>query len=110
MRFCTYFDFNYIDRAKVLFDSIEQTCTKFKIYCLCLDQQSFDEIKESYSENYIAISLHELEVFEPKLLNVKKGRSKKEYIFTLSPVILLFVLKTAFNLVHPPVFLNDYGS
>ena len=92
MRFCTYFDFNYIDRAKVLFDSIEQTCKQFKIYCLCLDQQSFDEIKEIYSENYIAISLHELEVFEPKLLNVKKERSKKEYIFTLSPVILLYVL------------------
>ena len=27
-----------------------------------------------------------------------------------SECILLFVLKTAFNLVHPPVFLNDYGS
>tara|TARA_B100002019_G_scaffold110907_1_gene95411 strand:- start:3533 stop:4801 length:1269 start_codon:yes stop_codon:yes gene_type:complete len=92
MRFCTYFDFNYIDRAKVLFDSVEQNCDQFKIYCLCLDQQSFNEIKGNYGESYIAISLHELEIFEPKLLDVKKDRSNKEYIFTLSPVILLFVL------------------
>lgn len=90
--FCTYFDLNYIDRAKVLFDSVEQTCDKFKFYCLCLDQQSFNEIKGNYSESYIAISLHELEIFEPKLLDVKKDRNNKEYIFTLSPVILLFVL------------------
>lgn len=90
--FCTYFDFNYLDRAKVLFESIENTCEQLKIFCLCLDQQSFDEINENYGENFISISLHELEVFEPNLLSVKKERSKKEYIFTLSPVILLYIL------------------
>ena len=66
--FCTYFDFNYIDRAKVLFDSIEQTCDQSKIYCLCLDQQSFNEIKGNYSESYIAISLHELEILSSNYL------------------------------------------
>jgi hypothetical protein len=76
-----------------MYNSLVRYCPSFHLYIVCLDQKLFEYITDSKFANITPIKLLDIENYNPYLLNAKNDRSYVEYIFTLSPVIALYVLE-----------------
>jgi hypothetical protein len=90
--FCSYFDSNYLPRAKALFQSLVTHCEAFQFFVLCMDREAWEQIQEARLENVFAITLGQLEEFEPALLSVKNSRTTAEYYFTCGPSFIRYAL------------------
>lgn len=90
--FCTYFDRGYVSRALVLHDSLVATGLDFQLTALCLDADALAAIQARIRPTLRAVSLDELEAYDPSLTTVKPERSTYEYYFTLGPSLLTMVL------------------
>lgn len=91
MTFCTLFDSYYLDKGLTLYRSLEQCGTEFKLYIFCFDDNAYhilNELKLKY-----AVMIHHSEIEDETLLKLKKERSKAEYCWTCTPVIIEYVLK-----------------
>lgn len=86
--FCTYFDSNYLSRGLCLLNSLEQHCSPFKLFVLCLDDITLQKIKALDKDNMVAIGLPDLEQAVPDLLPLKAERSKIEYYYTCGPAFI----------------------
>lgn len=91
--FCTYFDQNYLVRAMCLYYSIERHCPDFRLYALCMDDESYQRLEESALPRVVAIRLANLEHEDPELKQTKNSRSRVEYFFTCSPCLPLYLLE-----------------
>lgn len=92
--FCTYFDRNYLTRGLALFRSLQRNCNEFKLYILCLDEDTYSIISKlanQYGE-LVPIALSEIEQWDQTLLIARGNRSRIEYYFTISPVLPLYVV------------------
>lgn len=90
--YATYFDGGYLARGLALFHSLREHGDDAEIWVLCLDAQVesfFDELGDARIHT---ITVDDLEVAEPRLLEVKGGRSRMEYYFTCSPLMLRYVM------------------
>ena len=58
--YCTLFDKNYLPHALSLKESLELHVSHFKLYCFCMDDESYNFLLKSDSENIIPISCIEL--------------------------------------------------
>jgi hypothetical protein len=85
MNFVTFFDANYFDKGKVLYDSLCKHVLNFKLYVVCLDKMTSEILIDSRPPNLIVVQLEELEATYPELKIAKSNRSLVEYYFTLSP-------------------------
>src|SRR6202011_2806436 len=90
--FCTYFDHNYLARALVLYDSLKRNCADFKLWMLCMDEESYAALEKLKLPEVGLISLSELERDDPLLRQAKTNRSPLEYYFTCTPSLPLFIL------------------
>lgn len=91
MTFCTLFDSYYLDKGLTLYRSLEQCGAAFKLYIFCFDDSAYhilNELKLKY-----AVMIHHSEIEDETLLKLKKERSKAEYCWTCTPVIIEYVLK-----------------
>lgn len=91
MTFCTLFDSYYLDKGLTLYRSLEECTEDFKLYIFCFDDRSFHVLQE-FKLNY-AVLTHHSSIEDERLLNLKKERSKAEYCWTCTPVIIEYVLK-----------------
>jgi hypothetical protein len=85
MNFVTLFDTNYIDRGKVLYDSLCEHVLNFNLFVVCLDNSTSEILINSKLPNLIIIRLEELEHRYAELKIAKSNRTLVEYYFTLSP-------------------------
>ena len=102
LNFTTFFDFNYLSKGIVLYNSIhKQVKAPFKLYLLCLDNNTLDFFSHNKKDfEFIeVISMKDFESDDPSLLFAKQNRSLVEYYFTLSPVLPLYLFKK-YNLDH----------
>jgi hypothetical protein len=76
-----------------LIESIRRQDASSKIFVLALDNKVHPIISSLKLENVQVFSQREIEDYEPKLLEKKIHRSRMEYIFTLTPILLKFVLR-----------------
>ena len=90
--FCTLFNSNYKFHACSLYDSLNANHTDFNLYCLCMDEISLQYIKKKKLSNLIAISITEVEIYFPQLLQAKKNRGLVEYFFTCTSAICKYLL------------------
>lgn len=67
-------------------------CQSFTLYIICLDIELYNYLSKRKFSNITIISLTDIEVYYPELKGAKSNRSYVEYIFTLSPVIPLYIL------------------
>tara|TARA_S200002703_G_scaffold98885_1_gene85516 strand:+ start:1162 stop:2040 length:879 start_codon:yes stop_codon:yes gene_type:complete len=82
--YCTLSDKNYLDRGLALYESLVQTSSDpFKLYYLCLDQESKETLDECGLDQIVPISLSSIEV-KQDILDAKADRDRKQYIFTLA--------------------------
>lgn len=90
MVFCTLFDSYYLDKGLTLYRSLEKVGNNFKLYIFCFDQKSYDVLNKMKLANVIVV-LH-TEIEDEVLLKLKGERSKAEYCWTCTPVIIEYVL------------------
>ena len=93
MNFCTLFDSYYLDKGLALYRSLERVSKEFHLYIFCFDEKS-RQILADYALPHATILSHkDIESEEEKLPVLKKERSKAEYCWTCTPVIIEYVLK-----------------
>jgi len=90
---CTYFDKNYLSKFLACRESIIEKEKNVIFYCLCLDDFSYNYLKQSKRKDIQLISLKDIEEKFLSLKYAKKNRQIVEYYFTLSPFLPLYILE-----------------
>lgn len=90
MIFCTLFDSYYLDKGLTLYRSLEKCCKDFKLYIFCFDNKSFEVLTDLKLKH--AVITHHSRIEDKELLKLKEERSKAEYCWTCTPVIIEYVL------------------
>ena len=91
--FCTCFDSNYLIYGYTLYRSLKATGIEFKLYVACLDDTVFQNLQMLRHPEIIPIPLSDIEADDPEFSACRENRSRVEYIFTLSPVLPLYILR-----------------
>lgn len=91
INFCTLFDSFYLDKAMALYQSLENNIKEFRIYIVCFDKLSYDIVCSFGWEQATILPVEDIE--DEQLLQLKKERSKAEYCWTCTPVIIEYVLE-----------------
>lgn len=91
MIFCTLFDSYYLDKGLTLYWSLEKCTKDFRLYLFCFDDKTFQILNDLKLEH--AVLVHHSEIEDEGLLKLKEERSKAEYCWTCTPVIIEYVLK-----------------
>ena len=89
--FCTLFDSYYLDKGLALYRSLEHCTDNFKLYIFCFDDNSYMILNDMKLKH--AVVIHHSEIEDEELLRLKAERSKAEYCWTCTPVIIEHVLK-----------------
>lgn len=87
---CTVFDSNYLDKGIVLYRSLEAVCKNFTLYVFAFDEKAKEILELLSYEHMIIIGLKDFETEE--LREVKTKRSKGEYCWTCTPIVIQHVL------------------
>lgn len=90
INFCTLFDSYYLDKGLALCRSLERVSDDYTLYIFCFDDKSMDVLKKLNLKNVVLI--HHTVIETPRLLKLKGERSKAEYCWTCTPVIVEYVL------------------
>lgn len=93
MNFCTLFDSYYLDKGIALYQSLEKVSKDFHLFIFCFDDRSNKILKDMKLERATILHHSDIEKEADKLLELKKERSKAEYCWTCTPVIIEYVLK-----------------
>jgi hypothetical protein len=101
--FCTYFDCNYLARGLALYQSLKLHCRAFKLWMLCMDEESYAALAKLKLPEVSLLTLSKLEQDDPHLRQAKTNRSLVEYYFTCTPSLPLFLLNR-----HPDIDLITY--
>lgn len=89
--FCTLFDSYYLDKGLTLYRSLENCTDDFKLYIFCFDDNSYRILCELELKH--AVIVHHSRIEDEELLKLKGERSKAEYCWTCTPVVIEYVLK-----------------
>lgn len=90
--YCTYFDSGYLSRGLALISSLREHGDDSPVYVLALDDAAALFLAEHAPENVFVLRIEELEKAEPELLPLKAQRSRMEYYFTCTPLLIRFVM------------------
>lgn len=90
MNFCTLFDSYYLDKGIALYQSLEKVSEDFVLYIFCFDDRSYQILQHLNYKN--AVIIHHSMFETPELLEIKEKRSKAEYCWTCTPVVIKYVL------------------
>lgn len=94
MTFCTYFDHHYLDRGLVLYESLRKHCPGGILRVLALSKECEEFLLNLNLDGLVIIRLEEITRDEPLLLEAKKARTAAEFIFTLTPFLVLHVFES----------------
>ncbi len=87
--FCTLFDSNFLPQGLALYSSLRKNVSKFNLWILCMDEDSYTILKKLNYEEIRLIRLDEVETYD--LINIKSTRTRGEYCWTLTPFLPGFV-------------------
>lgn len=91
--YCTLFDINFLAKGLTLYNSlVKHSTTDWKLYILCLDEETYTLLKKINLEKVSLISLDQIE--DSELLIAKNNRNRTEYCWTLTPSLPLYLLNT----------------
>ena len=89
---CTLFNYKYLDKGLVLFDSLKRVSDSFVLYVLAMDDQCYEVLKDQNEQALIPIKLSDFE--NERLLTAKSNRTFGEYCWTCSSSLIKYVLDT----------------
>lgn len=87
--YVTLFDAFFLPQGLALYRSLERLNEPFTLWILSMDDQAEKSLIQLNLPHVRILTLSELET--PKLLSVKKGRTRAEYCWTLTPFTPAFV-------------------
>ena len=90
MDLCTLFDSNYLDRGIALCESLNEVSDNFNLYIFAFDELAVQVLNELKLKNVTVIP--EQNIMDDELARIKKERSRAEYCWTCTPVIIEYVL------------------
>ena len=90
--YCTYFDSGYLSRGLALISSLREHGDDSPVYVLALDDAAGLFLDQHAPENVFVLRIEELELVEPELLPLKTQRSRMEYYFTCTPLLIRYVM------------------
>lgn len=88
---CTYFDSRYLAKGLALLRSVARHVPDYRMFVLALDDLSFETVAGLADSRVQVTPLRAIET--SVFLETKRGRSWREYIFTLTPAWCLWALK-----------------
>lgn len=91
MIFCTLFDSNYLDRGLALIESLNKVEDNFTLYIFTFDDTAYDILTKLQLRNVIVVS--EKSILDDELRKIKNSRTRTEYCWTCTPVIVQYVFK-----------------
>jgi len=92
--YCTYFDHRYLTKGLVMIRSLRRHVPGAQIWVLCLDARAHGMMEELAEPGVRAIALCDFEAGDAALAKAKAdGRSVVEYIFTLTPTLVRYVMR-----------------
>jgi hypothetical protein len=92
--YCSYFDSGYLSRGLALIESLRSHGDFAPVYVLALDEGVEKYFTEHEVENVHVLAVAELEAAEPALPALKTQRSRMEYYFTCTPLLIRYVMNT----------------
>lgn len=104
--YCTYFDSGYLARGLVLFESLRRNGDDSLIWILCLDDESERYLTSVGDARFRLVRIADLEEYAPQLLAVKSDRSRMEYIFTCTPLLMWYILDQQSNQETAVIYLD----
>ncbi len=87
---CTLFDSYYLDKGIAMYRSLENVSDDFNLYIFCFDDKSFEVLNALQLKH--AVMIHHSKIETEELLKLKGERSKPEYCWTCTPVVIEYVL------------------
>lgn len=93
--YCTLFDSGYLDRGIALADSLAKTTQNYNLYIFAFDEISYLSLLELKLANVVVIS--EKEIRTKELEKIKTERSRGEYCWTCTPIIIKYVLENYYE-------------
>ncbi len=90
--FCTYCDQGYAARLLCLHDSLLAQGEPFRLQVLCFDQATEAVVAGVASPTLVAVPLQALLLADPEYAAARSSRSKVEFYFTSTPVLVRYCL------------------
>ena len=90
--YCTYFDSGYLSRGLALIGSLREHGDDSPIWVLALDDEVPRRIAEMHLDDVQVIRVHEMEAAFPRLAGVRAERTRMEYYFTMTPLLIAYVM------------------
>lgn len=88
---CTLGAKNYAFKILALYSSVRKNYSRFNLWVLCMDEETYTLLKKMKLENVKLITLSQFE--DKKLLSVKDSRSLGEYCWTCTPSLMLYLFR-----------------
>lgn len=95
--YCTLFDSFFLSRGLTLYESLKKTTPNFNLYIFPFDKKADEVLRRMKLPEVIVVSQGEFET--PQLLKIKSERTRGEYCWTCTPVIIDHCIRT-FDLSH----------
>lgn len=90
--YCTLFDTFFLSRGLTLYHSLKRTTPDFKLYIFPFDKKAEEVLRSLNLQEVIVVSQSDFET--PELLKIKSERSRGEYCWTCTPVIIDYCIRT----------------
>jgi hypothetical protein len=91
--YITYFDCNFLPQGLVMIDSLFDKCEVNKLHIYALDELAFDYLLISYSgDSRVEVLLYS-DYLDNTWNNLKKTRSKTEFIWSMTPLFISLTYK-----------------
>jgi hypothetical protein len=96
--YCTYFDHRYLPKGLAMIRSLRRQVPDAQVWVLCLSPQALAILRELGEPGVNAIAMEDFESGDTGLACAKDdGRSVIEYYFTLTPSLVLYIMRAMPN-------------
>ncbi|MGC4375429.1 putative nucleotide-diphospho-sugar transferase [Fictibacillus sp. Mic-4] len=89
--YCTVLSKGRLYQAITLFHSLENVMQDYRVFTLCIDDDTYGLLKKMNLKNITFTHVKELE--DAQLLELKKQRKRNEYCWTLKPLFIEKIMK-----------------
>jgi hypothetical protein len=90
--YCTYFDSGYLSRALALIESLREHGDESPVWVMALDDEVPRLLAELAIPGVEVITVAALEADVPELAGLKASRTRMEYYFTCTPLLIRYVM------------------
>lgn len=92
LTFCTHFNIRYLSKAIALHESMEKHIKDYHLFMFVFDDLSLSILNKLKLSNTTLVSYKEFE--NEALLEIKRKRNVKEYMWTVTAFTISYILKT----------------